>query len=406
MTLSQFKMGFPGLEVILGDTVDLDHPTVRTFYSELSIDYLAEISKTILADPRVREFPDVASFAFWIRASNLRSKKSLYLDRVSRRGLGLVVHIAPSNVPVNFAFSWAFGVLAGNSNLVRVPTKKFGQIQLILDSVKKVNGDARFFDIAKTSSFVRYERSLEISENLFNLADARVIWGGDESVRQLSKLSSKVGSRLLTFPDKYSIAVLSAAAILNSSPAEIEVLARKFVNDAFLFDQNACSSPRSVFWIGTVQDANLAMDLFWKAVQNKAKSEYELPPANLVRKFALACEMAATDETLASLLISSPNVFRMPIENDIKDLSLLHSRFGIFPEKTFSDLKSFLKVITEKCQTITYFGFQKQNFVQCLEELTYPGVDRVVPVGQALDMDMIWDGVDIPNALTRITDFK
>jgi hypothetical protein len=97
---------------------------------------------------------------------------------------------------------------------------------------------------------------------------------------------------------------------------------------------------------------------------------------------------------------------RMPIGDEIPNLSTLQSRFGIFPEKTFSDIKSFLRIITEKCQTITYFGFQKEDFVQNLEDLTYPGVDRVVPVGQALDMDMIWDGIDIPNSLTRITDFR
>jgi hypothetical protein len=30
------------------------------------------------------------------------------------------------------------------------------------------------------------------------------------------------------------------------------------------------------------------------------------------------------------------------------------------------------------------------------------GIDRVVPVGQALDMDIVWDGYDIIGSLSRL----
>lgn len=406
MILSQYKKNYSSLEIVTGQSLNLSHPRVREFFSDLSVDYLSEISKSILSDPRVREFPDVASFAFWIRKSNLLAKKNTYHDQFYRRGLGLVVHIAPSNVPVNFAFSWAFGVLAGNSNLIRVPTKKYGQVEIILDSIRKVNDLPEFATISSSSGFVRYERSLELTEEFFAYADARVIWGGDDSVRSLSSLQSKVGSRLMTFPDKYSLAVLSAKSLISASQADIENLARNFVNDAFLFDQNACSSPRSIFWIGTTQDASQAMKIFWDAILRRASTEYDLPTANLVSKFALACEMAATNSGLDTLVISSPKVFRLQMSNDAMDLASLQSRFGIFPEKTLPALRDLIQVISEKCQTVTYFGFQKAELLETLKHLEYSGIDRVVPIGQALDMDMIWDGIDIPNALTRIMDLK
>ena len=34
------------------------------------------------------------------------------------------------------------------------------------------------------------------------------------------------------------------------------------------------------------------------------------------------------------------------------------------------------------------------------------GIDRVVPIGQALDLDFVWDGYDIYNSLTRAVDIK
>ena len=36
-----------------------------------------------------------------------------------------------------------------------------------------------------------------------------------------------------------------------------------------------------------------------------------------------------------------------------------------------------------------------------LLECKYLGVDRVIPVGQALEIDLIWDGYDIIRSLSR-----
>ena len=53
-------------------------------------------------------------------------------------GRGKVLHIAPSNVPMNFAYSFAFGLLSGNINLVRLPSKEFAQIRILCDVIKQV----------------------------------------------------------------------------------------------------------------------------------------------------------------------------------------------------------------------------------------------------------------------------
>ena len=34
------------------------------------------------------------------------------------------------------------------------------------------------------------------------------------------------------------------------------------------------------------------------------------------------------------------------------------------------------------------------------------GIDRIVPIGQALEMDFYWDGYDINKTLTRVVDIK
>jgi hypothetical protein len=406
VTLSQLSLIDESIDILLDEGIIADSPKILDFFDDTVIQYLGRISSILLSDVRIREFPDVATFAFWIREASLISKKNSYQDGFIRKGLGLVVHIAPSNVPINFAFSWAFSLLAGNSNIVRVPTANFGQTTIILDAIRSANKQDTFSQISSMSSFIRYERSLQISEKLFELAHARVIWGGDKTVADLSYLHSRTGSRLITFPDKYSFSVISSKAIVNIDEAGLKRLAHNFLNDAYLFDQNACSSPRSIVWIGDQQEVISATRIFWNAVLNETSTNYQLAPANVVRKLALACELVVKDSTLGEMKIESPEVYRFPFSKAYGRKSLTQSRFGIFPESRFSTLSEIVSMIHETCQTITYFGFSESDFRLFFEKTSLIGVDRVVPIGQGLNMDMLWDGIDIPVTLSRVIDIR
>ena len=84
--------------------------------------------------PEVRHYPDVVTFAFFCRKANLLHLQKEHATNSLRLGRGLVFHIAPSNVPVNFAYSLICGLLSGNNNIVRLPGKQFRQVDLIVDS--------------------------------------------------------------------------------------------------------------------------------------------------------------------------------------------------------------------------------------------------------------------------------
>ena len=90
-------------------------------FSEETIDYLNALSLLLNKTPNVRDYPDVATFAFFCRKANILNLKKQYsTETIVRLGRGLVFHIAPSNVPVNFAYSLICGILSGNLNIVRV----------------------------------------------------------------------------------------------------------------------------------------------------------------------------------------------------------------------------------------------------------------------------------------------
>lgn len=53
-----------------------------------------------------------------------------------------------------------------------------------------------------------------------------------------------------------------------------EQTARSFYNDTFLSDQNACTSPRLVYWYGDKNDLDKARTEFWDRLWNIVKKEY------------------------------------------------------------------------------------------------------------------------------------
>ena len=66
------------------------------------------------------------------------------LSDEERVGLGLIFHITPSNVPTNFCYSLIFGLLTGNTNIVKVHSQKFEQIKIICDDFKVFRNPAIF----------------------------------------------------------------------------------------------------------------------------------------------------------------------------------------------------------------------------------------------------------------------
>ena len=131
--------------------------------------------------------PDVISFAWWCRKANLERLSQVYDDGTVRRGRGLAFHVTPANMPVNFAFSWAFSLLAGNANVVRLPARDFPQIPFLLGHVCRLLEEPEFMSLRAMNAFVAYGREQEITAAFSAMADVRIIWGGDATIAAIRK---------------------------------------------------------------------------------------------------------------------------------------------------------------------------------------------------------------------------
>ena len=186
-------------------------------FEESRIDFLNQVSRELLADREAKGYPDVVTFAFWIRKAGMEHERRRFLSRGGlRMGRGVVFHIAPSNVAVNYAYSFAVGFVLGNGGIVRLPSKEFPQVEIINRAIKKVLEKREYEKWRDSIVFVRYERNREINDYFSSICDVRVIWGGDSTIGEIRKSELPARAGEITFGDRYSLCVIDAEAYMGA----------------------------------------------------------------------------------------------------------------------------------------------------------------------------------------------
>lgn len=363
-------------------------------YNDTAVEFLDCLSKSLM---KYREYPDIVSFGFYIRKANILRLKESFEDKHYRIGRGLIFHIAPSNVPINFAYSFLFGLLSGNTNIVKISSKEYEQVNIVCSEIEQLFQEEKFKQIKDTNAFIRYSNIDEITAYISSISDGRVIWGGDKSITHIRKFPIKIRGVEIVFADRYSICILNSDAVLDLNDSELQKLSDKFYNDTYLFDQNACSSPQIIFWYG--KNIEKAKNIFWNSIKHSAE-KYDLAPIKVVDKYTDMLTNIIQDN-VKKVEMYGNEIYCLETEK-IQDN--LNGRFGLFYEYSIEELSEIADTIRDKCQTITYFGIDKNKIISSLINKNISGVDRIVPVGMALDMNVIWDGYDIVKELSRVID--
>lgn len=362
------------------------------------LDFISRLSEFLRKDASAKTYPDVMSLAFWCRKSNIAKISKNLIHKEIRLGRGLTFHIAPSNIPVNFAFSFLFSLLAGNANIVRVPTKPFPQIDIICNAIQEILKS--FPEIEKRTAFVRYIADEEQTIDFSMQADTRMIWGGDETISFIRKLPTKPRCIDIVFADRYSLAILNGESILNASEQEIRRLAENFYNDTWLMDQNACSSPQIILWHKDIKEAR---ERFWEAAKIYAANCYHIQAASAVDKLTQACSDAINIEGIKEIKLVGSLLYRAELEYlPSSNLENFRGYCGYFYECPIKSLDEFINLITEKMQSLIYYREDPDILRKIVIDNQLRGIDRIVPVGKAMDIGPIWDGYDILGMLSRI----
>lgn len=362
-------------------------------FSDKAVTFLNAVSAKLLKTGKA--YSDVVTFAFWCRKAALLTEKAKYDTNELRLGRGIAFHSTPSNVPVNCAFSFAAGLLAGNPNIVRLPAKPYAQVDLICAAVKEALDEQP--EMKPYVVFVKFPPVQEIADYFSGICASRIVWGGDMTIAEMRKSPLPPRAKEITFADRHSILVLNADAVLKAE--NIDRLAQDFYNDTFFSDQNACTSPRIIVWTG--KDKQAAKDKFWTAVHKLVADKYTLAPVQAVGKLA-ALYRAATDREVRLEPCADNFIYRVKVEKLDDKLPDLKYNSGFFFEYDAENLTEIAPVCTNKCQTMTYYGLSKDDIAGFIRSAAPQGVDRAVPMGKSMDFTLVWDGYDLIRDLSRI----
>lgn len=365
-------------------------------FEQIVIDFFSDLSKRLLKTGK--EFSDVATFAFWCRKASLQSMKERCGDLSGRLGNGMVFHSTPSNVPVNFAFSFAAGLLAGNANVVRLPAKDFPQVGIICDAVRSLL-DGRYKTLAPYICFIKYAHIKEITDCLSQMCDSRVVWGGDATIVEMRKSPLQPRTSEINFADRHSICLIDSDEYVKFSDEKKDQVTLGFYNDTYLSDQNACTSPRLVVWLGS-QTAD-AQEQFWNRLERLVGDKYELQPVQAIGKLHAFCKFAALEGDGYLEKNLDNRLWRMKLSTLTDHIMDFKYNSGFFFEYEASDIREIFAVCDKKCQTLSYIGCDKEYLYNMILSMRPRGVDRIVPVGKTMDFSLIWDGYDLIRSLSR-----
>ena len=378
------------------------HPLVP--YDAQVCEFLNDLSSELRSCTEAVEYPDIMTFAFWCRKANIAKYRKDFEDGRTRLGLGLVFHITPSNVPVSFAYSFAFGLLSGNANIVRVPSKPFPQTDVICRVIKRMLDNDKYSEIKSMTAFVKYDQDDEINGMFSANCNARIIWGGNVAIENIRKLPIQERCVDIAFSDRYSFCIVDSQSLLELDDAGLEQLAGGFYNDTYLMDQNACSSPHLIVWLG--ERIKIAKEKFWSAIYSTVSEKYNLVEVNAVAKYTLLCKDSIELDNISSFDNHHNFIYRVGINELPDNTDELRGKCGYFYEYDASGISNIAHIINPKYQTLTYFGVERLRLLDFVVENRLTGIDRIVPVGRSLDIDVIWDGFDIVGSLSRIIDVK
>lgn len=371
-------------------------------FSPEAMEFLAAVSAEIGAS-ELHSVSEIAVFGFWCRRAHLEALAKRHASPFPRLGRGLAFHIAPSNVPTMFAYSYTIGLLAGNANIVRL-SERGGEISTLLCAcIGRVLDRPEFEAIKRRTSFISYGRDDTITAAYTSDCDARVVWGGDETIRRIRALPLPPHAVELVFPDRWSFALFSQAAFSQADEETLAAWAHRFYNDTYLMDQNACSAPHLVVWENDGGDSTVRLR-WWEKVAAEAQSAYRFGAYQAARKYEQLCLAAMTlpekisAKQYAGNLLYVATLARLPANA----VETLRGTFGFFFETEIRAKEELLPLLSFKVQTLCAEGYRREGLARFFAQRRASGIDRIAALGQAMEMDTIWDGKDLIAELSRL----
>jgi hypothetical protein len=388
--------------------VELTDLTARVANGEVTrpfdtgvVDACLALSQSLLADRSARRYPELQALAFWMRKAELHRLQQQFelLKREDRLLVpcGTVFHLPPRNVDTMFVYSWLLSALTGNRNIIRLSPQRSESTEELLKFFSEALNHAAPA-VQQGTWIVSYGHEEEPTRVLSSICDMRVIWGGDDTVSTIREIPLPPHSREIVFGDRYSLAAIDTGSYLNLEDRQRSALAKQFFDDSFWFDQMACSSPRLMIWCGPQAHACDASADFFPRVNDYAMHHRTVQPAQSMHRLLSSC-LAVLDRPVTEYR-RFPALSVLSLSS-LSGFSRNHPGGNLFFECRVDRLDEIVPTLTRRDQTLTWFGFSPEELRNLAVKLNGRALDRIVPIGQALQFGRFWDGYDLLQSFCR-----
>lgn len=372
---------------------------IETYNKEV-LNFLEDLQKQLMLENK-EKLPGISALSFWLRKHNIDRSENLNLPNKLRIGLGIALHITPSNMPLSYFYSYVFGLLSGNVNVVKIPKKNFIENNKLMLIFNKLINKKKYKIIKEKTFFFKFNHEKKIMSELSKICNLRIIWGGDKTITRIREYEIQSHTRELTFGDKYSCCIIDSDQLAKLRKLDFLKLCNAFFSDGYLVDQNACSSPHLVLWIGKNQNIKKK---FWIEINNIAKLKYDLPEIGSIEKH-LKLYSDIIDQNINNFLVLS-HLYAVNIKKINNEVISFRGKWGYFYQYNLKNLHSISKIVNKKFQTITCMGVKKDDVVNVIKNNNLLGVDRVTKIGNAHTMNFYWDGYDLISNMSRIINYE
>jgi len=388
-------------KIIFSSTSELPVLKTNNYFIDVAdvlvLNFLSDLSKSIIRNPFYKAEPSFISLGFWLRKSNMKrilSENSYItgIDSFVVKPIGKVFHLCPSNVDTMFIYSLVLALLAGNKNVVRISSKLENDLIFrLFDLFNSLLEKEKYKSLTDYINVVSYERSNKLNEEISSNVNGRIIWGGDETVNQFKKFATKPKVKDLYFTDKVSLSIINLVDISKFNNSVDDIVTNLY-NDIYTFNQKGCSSPHSLFIVGLTIDKKEILERIYIKISEMAEAKYQEDISSIA---SLKLNQSVVD-IIEEKIVKTMNSSNYITFSELSSNEIPHScGAGYLYYKLVDTLEGVIPFINAKTQTITYTGLNNLEIKEFLNKIDVETVDRIVPIGKALDFDYIWDGYNI-----------
>lgn len=329
----------------------------------------------------------------------VNDSKVQYMKATSK---GLVCHWLAGNVQVLGMFALVECILTKNVNLLKVSSKDKGVFKTLLEAFEDEEFTTRGGytikgnDLLKTVALIYFDHNNDsLGEQMSLRANARIAWGGRDSVMTVAGYPSNFDCEDIIMGPKLSFSVVANEVLCDEHRAK--KLARKIAVDASVFDQTGCASCHNLF---VERNGKISPEEFLDYLaEGMKKAMIQIPKGPTApEQISAIHSIRGVYDFKGKVIGSDDSGWTILYSEDVNLCKPVYSRvLFVHPVDSINEALPF---IDDNIQTIG-LAAEGKKAIDFAIRASDAGAMRFPDCGKMLNFETPWDGIFIMERLVR-----